>query len=138
MSATHERRSKIQPPALETFIRLFNDGHFFEAHEVLEDLWIVTTGAERDFYKGLIQYAVAFTHLSRKNFKGARSLHKRAAGYLKRYQPETEGVDVSRLMKETERFFREVASIIEKDPSIELHAQQTPKIAYRRATEKPQ
>ena len=51
---------------------------FFEAHEVWEDLWSESHGAERKFYQGLIQAAVAILHAQRGNLEGARSLHQKA------------------------------------------------------------
>ncbi len=41
----------------------FNAGEYYEAHEVLEVLWLRTNSSERDFFKGLIQVAGAFVHL---------------------------------------------------------------------------
>ncbi len=43
-------------------------GEYYEAHDVLEHLWLDTTGADHYFYKGLIQLAGGFVHL-RKNFE---------------------------------------------------------------------
>lgn len=43
----------------------FNAAEFYDAHDVLEDLWLRTRGADRDFFKGLIQFAGAFVHLRR-------------------------------------------------------------------------
>ena len=40
-------------------------GEYYEAHDVLEHLWLRTTGREYAFYKGLIQLAGAFVHLQK-------------------------------------------------------------------------
>ena len=37
----------------------FNRAHYFQSHEVWEDLWKGESGSARQFYKGLIQAAVA-------------------------------------------------------------------------------
>ena len=43
---------------------LFNEQKFYEAHDVLEDLWLPDRhGPNGHFYKGLIQLAGAFVHL---------------------------------------------------------------------------
>ncbi|MBA3945757.1 MAG: DUF309 domain-containing protein [Herpetosiphonaceae bacterium] len=52
-------------------IDLFNEGHFWHAHEAWEDAW----KAERDpqrrlFYKGIIQTAAALVHWQRDNPRG--------------------------------------------------------------------
>jgi predicted metal-dependent hydrolase len=44
--------------------RLFDAGHFFEAHEVWEEHWrLATDRTERTFFQGLIQVAAAFHKL---------------------------------------------------------------------------
>jgi len=50
------------------YFTCFNRGDYYEAHDVLEDLWLKTTDADYAFYKGLIQIAGAFVHL-RKQFE---------------------------------------------------------------------
>lgn len=59
---------------------LFNRAHFFDAHEVLEDVWreSVHGKARRRHLQGLVQLAVAFHHESRSNLVGARSVLDRA------------------------------------------------------------
>jgi uncharacterized protein len=61
-------------------LALFNSGHFFDAHEALEDVW---QGAPRHSHRrrhlqGLVQLAVAFHHQSTGNLVGARSVLERA------------------------------------------------------------
>jgi hypothetical protein len=63
-------------------VELFNRAEFFDAHEVLEDVWRAAPAAERKFLQGLIQIAVALHHHTRGNPVGARSLLKRAAKNL--------------------------------------------------------
>ena len=55
-------------------IVLFNHKLFFEVHEVLEPEWMQEHGDVKSFLQGLIQIAVAFYHLGRRNLDGARSL----------------------------------------------------------------
>jgi len=50
----------------------FNRGDYYEAHDVLEDLWLQTDGSDYAFYKGLIQIAGAFVHLKKQH---ARPTH---------------------------------------------------------------
>ncbi len=61
------------------FAEYFNCGEFFEAHEVLEDLWSECSGQERKYYQGLIQAAVSLHHYCRGNYVGARSLERSAS-----------------------------------------------------------
>ena len=41
-------------------VELFNDGRFFESHEILEGFYQDTEDAQKPFIEGLIQLAVAF------------------------------------------------------------------------------
>ncbi len=69
----------------EEFLRgivLFNDGRFFECHEVWETIWLRAEGDEREFLHGMIQVAAALLHFQRGNLKGARSVSARAIGGL--------------------------------------------------------
>jgi hypothetical protein len=89
------------------FIQLFNSEKFFEAHEVLEELWLETKGTRKQFYQGLIQCAVAFAHWQRRNPRGAIQVGNRGLQTLKMYGPGEEGINVFRLIEECESFLNE-------------------------------
>ena len=57
-------------PCYQGYFRCFNAGDYYEAHDVLEHLWLKDGPAAENwaFYKGLIQVAGAFVHL-RKQFE---------------------------------------------------------------------
>jgi predicted metal-dependent hydrolase len=78
-------------------LALFNEEEFFEAHEVLEDVWRPAPESERKFLQGLIQIAVALHHHSRGNLVGCRSLLARAHRNLSAYPDEHQGVDLASL-----------------------------------------
>ena len=86
-------------------IALFNHREFFRCHEVLEQLWLQTSGRPRDFYKGLIQAAVAFYHWSRNNPAGAMSLYRSSSRYLRRFRPAYLGVDVEGFLQSYTELF---------------------------------
>ncbi len=94
----------MSDPRFTEFIRLFNNQAFFEAHEVLEDLWLETAGEQKRFYQGLIQCAVAFAHWKRNNPKGANQVGSRALEALKTFHSEMEGIQVEKLIQECESF----------------------------------
>ena len=52
-------------PHLAGYFECFNSGRYYEAHDVLEDLWLRQGKDHPDcaFHKGLIQLAGAFVHL---------------------------------------------------------------------------
>ena len=102
---TSQEPARIDPRLVEGVAR-YNHHQFFECHEVLEQLWLQTTGATRDFYKGLIQAAVAFHHWSRDNRAGALTLARSASRYLKRYQPTCCGIDVEGFVAQFSELFQ--------------------------------
>jgi predicted metal-dependent hydrolase len=63
-------------------LALFNRGEFFACHEVWEELWLRSAGAEKDFYQGLIQAAAAILHAERGNPRGAASTWRKARAKL--------------------------------------------------------
>jgi predicted metal-dependent hydrolase len=84
--------------ALAAFLRAFGEGAFFDAHEILEAFWVGYSGADRDFYKGLIQAAVALHHASTGNALGAAGVGARARGHLAPYAPRYQSVDVDAIL----------------------------------------
>lgn len=81
-------------------IQLFNDRRFFEAHEVLEDVWRAAPAPEKKFLQGLIQLAVGFHHHSTGNIVGAQSLISRGARNLSVYPEEFGGVRLGGMLRE--------------------------------------
>lgn len=75
-------------------VRLFNQGHFFETHEVWEDIWRSAPAEERDFYQGMIHLTVALYQAGRANWGAAHSQLRRAAKRLERYEPNRGELDV--------------------------------------------
>jgi predicted metal-dependent hydrolase len=68
------------------FFDCFNRQLFYEAHDVLEDLWLKDRhGADGNFYKGLIQLAGAFVHLQKHRLRPAAALFKLALVNLGKY-----------------------------------------------------
>ena len=72
--------------ALREGIRLYNQGEYFEAHEVLEDPWRTLSGADREIYQGIIQVAMGFRHAERERWKSAVALLDKGLGRLERHR----------------------------------------------------
>jgi predicted metal-dependent hydrolase len=90
-------------------LELFNQGEFFAAHEVLEDVWRAAPQPEKRFLQGLIQIAVGLHHHSRGNVTGAKSLLARGAKNLGRYPERFAGVDVAALLEAVARWEKALA-----------------------------
>jgi predicted metal-dependent hydrolase len=78
-------------------INLFNEAAFFEAHEVLEDVWRAAPAPEKLFLQGLIQVAVALHHHRHGNLVGTRSLLARAVRNLSGYPENFGGIQLPQL-----------------------------------------
>jgi len=52
-------------PCYVGYFECFNVGDYYEAHDVLEQLWLQCRDADRLFYQALIQLAGAFVHLKK-------------------------------------------------------------------------
>lgn len=78
-------------------IELFNDGKFFECHEVWETIWLKAEGIEREFLLAMIQVAAALLHIQRGNFSGAQSVGRRAIGKLKNLPERLMNIDTQEI-----------------------------------------
>jgi predicted metal-dependent hydrolase len=64
----------------------FNQQLFYEAHDVLEELWLDDRlGPNGNFFKGLIQLAGAFVHLQKERLRPSAALFKLARTNLSQY-----------------------------------------------------
>jgi hypothetical protein len=91
------------PGNLEKGCNDFNSGRFYESHEHFEEIWQYERGSCRDAYKGLIQIAAAFVHLSRGKYPGAERLLRTALGYLAPYRHDGAlGFDMEAICRDTE------------------------------------
>jgi len=97
-----------QHPFYRAFFQCWNQQRYYEAHDVLEQLWLKTNSADADFFKGLIQAAGAFVHLQKrfehpfhakhsKRLAPAVRLFQLAQKNLSRFAPRHHGLDVGAL-----------------------------------------
>jgi len=96
------------------YFECFNRGLFYEAHDVLEELWLSSRGGPNDaFYKGLIQFAGAFVHLQRhgtrcQRLRPAASLFRLARANLQSYPSVHEQLDLKELIQITDFWIAEL------------------------------
>jgi len=95
-------------PFYRAFFRCWNERRYYEAHDVLEQLWLKTESGDADFFKGLIQAAGAFVHLQKRFEHPAHAKHSRrlppaarlfrlAEKNLSSFGPRHHGLDVAAL-----------------------------------------
>ena len=82
------------------YFECFNQGLYYEAHDVLEELWLpVRHEADGKFYQGLIQLAGAFVHLQKDRLRPASALFGKARENLKKYPPLHHSLDIVKILK---------------------------------------
>src|SRR3954463_9715053 len=87
-----EPRHDYEPRYLAGIV-LFNAREYFDAHEVLEDLWNECPDKDRRFYQAVLQAAVALYHFGNGNLRGAVKLFKSAKNYMSAYPNPHQGLD---------------------------------------------
>lgn len=87
------------------FFDAFNSRQYFEAHEILEELWLTMREEPGgDFHKGLIQLAGAFVHVQKCRPGPAAALFKLAGFNLRKFGPVHEHLDVARVLELIEQW----------------------------------
>ncbi|MBA4146596.1 MAG: DUF309 domain-containing protein [Verrucomicrobia bacterium] len=86
------------------YFECFNREQFYEAHDVLEELWLSDRhGPNYAYYKGLIQLAGAFVHLQKHSLKYPRlrpssALFKLARTNLQKYPSIHEQLNIAEVL----------------------------------------
>lgn len=98
-----------QHPFYRAFFHCWNERRYYEAHDVLEQLWLKTNSRDANYFKGLIQAAGAFVHLQKHFEQPAHPKHGRrlqpavrlfqlAEKNLAAYAPVCHSMDVAALL----------------------------------------
>jgi predicted metal-dependent hydrolase len=105
-------------PHFPGYLDCFNRGLFFEAHDVLEELWLRDKhGPNGAFYKGLIQLAGAFVHLQKDRLRPAAALFKLALANLEKYPREHERLNLTAVCQLIQKWLGSLeAASFEKNP----------------------
>src|SRR5712671_994110 len=91
------------------YFECFNQQLFYEAHDVLEEIWLAQRKGPNDsFYKGLIQLAGAFVHLQKGRLRPAAALFKLAQTNLRKYPATYERLDLVNVLALIEQWLREL------------------------------
>jgi predicted metal-dependent hydrolase len=99
----------VDHPYYRAYFKCWNDQHYYEAHDVLEQIWLNKDSADDNFFKGLIQAAGAFVHLKLnfehpthlkhgRRLRPAVRLFALAEKNLANFAPRHHGLDVTRLL----------------------------------------
>lgn len=111
-------------------IEHFNEGDFFEAHEVWEDAWNGTSGRRSDFYRGLIQMAVALEHYRRLNGLGVRKVFASAKQLWAPLPDHYMGLDLRDFERQMEQALADVLAAPRGTP-VQLDTSRFFRLAWR-------
>ncbi|MEK6660261.1 MAG: DUF309 domain-containing protein [candidate division NC10 bacterium] len=93
-----ERRVDDEVPELDVetleAVRTYNAGHYLEAHELFELIWMRQGGAQKIFYQGLVHVAMGFHYLVAGDYDRASAKLQRAAELLDDFAVDFLGFDV--------------------------------------------
>ena len=106
-NAMEDCSAPLHPQAAEG-LRLFNAGEYFEAHEALEIAWNEEKGRVRDLYRGILQIAVTYLHITRGNYNGAVKVYGRSQRWMKDWPAVCRGIQVETLRRDAESVMRAV------------------------------
>lgn len=119
-----ELRGRDLDPHYLGYFECFNRQLYFEAHEVLEAIWLPDRqGPNGAFYKGLIQLAGAFVHLQKNRVRPAAALFKLAESNLKEYPAWHKSLGVAGVVDLIQEWLAAIeASAFESNPLLSLDA----------------
>lgn len=82
-------------------IEQFNQGEFYACHDTLEALWIESSQADKKFYQGILQIAVALYHLGNQNWRGSVILMGEGLNRLRSYPDDHAGLDIAQFITQS-------------------------------------
>jgi predicted metal-dependent hydrolase len=92
----------MHPDYLEG-IRLFNEGHYWHAHEQWERCWLQSSGADALFYQALIQAAAALVKWRQGNRRGLTLNWAKSSARLDRLPSSYLGLSLADLRAHMDR-----------------------------------
>jgi len=110
-------------------IDFFNREYFFEAHDVIEELWMdAREQTQRDLFHGLVNIATGFYHYRMGNRNGMHSQLQKGVEKLSAVPALCFGVNVGKLLNEVQPYIIKdyaPASFPEPLPRIEFNREKS-------------
>jgi CheY-like chemotaxis protein len=94
----HSRCQESPPPLVLEGLKLFNQGQYYQCHEILENAWNEEQDPVRVMYQGILQIGVACYHIKHKNWRGSMKVLERGVVKTGRFAPQCMGIDIARLL----------------------------------------
>lgn len=92
-------QGELHPLAVKG-IELFDERHYWEAHEALEGAWLDEAGPARHLYKGILQAGVTYLQIERRNFVGMAKMYERCQKWLTPWPDHCRGLDIGQLRRD--------------------------------------
>ena len=116
-----DEKDVVNHPFYGAFFRCWNEQRYYEAHDVLEQLWLKSKSRDANYFKGLIQAAGAFVHLQKKFEHPSHAKHGRrlppavrlfrlAERNLSNFTPRHHGLDVAALCELLNRYADQIVA----------------------------
>lgn len=102
----------VPPDEVLQAVSLFNRRYYWEAHEVLEGLWLQVEGPEKLFYQGIIQAAATFYHVLNANPQGVIKLAQSSFDKLQKFTPAFQGLPIQNILEALEDFKAQAREIL--------------------------
>ena len=114
-------------PHIVSYFELFNEGRYYQAHDVLEALWLPIRGSkEGDYFKGLIQLAGVFVLLSKGRVDPASRLLQRVRFQLRLHSGLVHGLDAGQTLELVEEW----ESHLKQGQAIEAFERGKPRLSW--------
>lgn len=118
-------------------LQAFDERHYFDAHEHLEDAWNADEGPAKELYRAILQVAVAYLQIERRNYRGAMKMFLRARQWLAPLPDQCRGIDVARLRRDAESV-RDSLVELGPDRIDQFDITTLPPVHYDAGTSKPE
>ena len=92
-------------------IEQFNQGQYFEAHELLETAWMEDPSVGRNLYRAILQVAVAYYQIQNDNYPGAVKMFLRLRGWINSLPRVCKNVDVEKLRQDAFKVYEQVLAL---------------------------
>lgn len=111
----------VDHPYYRAYFHCWNEQQYYEAHDVLEQIWLSRDSEDDNFFKGLIQAAGAFVHLQKNFVYPSHAKHSRrlppavrlfrlAEKNLSKFAPLHHGLDVAVFCKLLRQYADEIVA----------------------------
>lgn len=89
-------------------IACFNNRKYFEAHEFFEIAWLREEKSNKNLNRALLQVAIAYYHIHRRNFSGAIKVLLRLRQWIYPLPGNCGSINITELRNDTDRIFYEL------------------------------